>query len=352
MAPALNIECAAQLLDWLRSHDRIGGAESPRVRTLAGGVSNRTVLVERPNGEAWVLKQALAKLRVAVDWFSPPERVHREALGLRALETLAPPGTITPLVFEDHEAHVIAMRAVPQPHANWKSRLLAGHLDRDHFRQFGVLLGTIHRRAREQAARLRAGFADTSYFEGLRLEPFYEFTANQVPAAAAPMRSLVRETRAHPLTLVHGDFSPKNILVHQDRLILLDHEVIHWGDPTFDFGFALAHLLSKANHLETHRPSLRAGADLFWQAYRSQAGDLVRDPSFEPRAARHALACLLARVAGRSQVEYLSTAARRRQLISAVELLAAPPPGVPLVVRQFLERIDLLSRQSAACADP
>jgi 5-methylthioribose kinase len=68
------------------------------VSVLAGGVSNRTVLVERTaSGEGWVVKQALPKLRVATEWLSDPERIHQEALGLRWLSELAPPGAITPL---------------------------------------------------------------------------------------------------------------------------------------------------------------------------------------------------------------------------------------------------------------
>src|SRR5690606_2901046 len=121
--------------------------------------------------ETWVLKQALPKLRVAVDWFSSPERVHREAIGMRCLHDLAPPGTITPLLFEDRAHHVIAMAAVPHPHANWKTRLLGGDIDAGHVRQFGELLGAIHSRARHRS-ELRETFADRSYFENLRLEPF------------------------------------------------------------------------------------------------------------------------------------------------------------------------------------
>ncbi|MCC6166291.1 MAG: hypothetical protein IT329_03600, partial [Caldilineaceae bacterium] len=134
---ALDIENPADLLAYLRRMGHIAADETPCLRTLAGGVSNRTVWVTRPSGEAWVLKQALAKLRVPVDWFSSPLRVHREALGLRHLAELAPPGAITPLVFEDHASHLIAMQAVPEPHANWKTLLLAGQLDGEHVRQFG-----------------------------------------------------------------------------------------------------------------------------------------------------------------------------------------------------------------------
>src|SRR5687768_16152660 len=97
--PLIDIEDAESLRGYLRDSGRAGGDESLEVRTLAGGVANKTVWVRRPSGEAWVLKQALPKLRTKADWFSDPARVRREALGLEWLPKLAPPGTITPLVF-------------------------------------------------------------------------------------------------------------------------------------------------------------------------------------------------------------------------------------------------------------
>ena len=93
---------------------------------LAGGVSNRTMLVELSGGEAWVVKQALPKLRVAVNWFSDPDRIEREAAGMRWLMKLAPEGSIPRLIFEDRSSHLLAMEAVGQPHVNWKTMLLAG----------------------------------------------------------------------------------------------------------------------------------------------------------------------------------------------------------------------------------
>src|SRR5438132_10367595 len=121
MGEPLDIEKPDELLAYLRRTARIAGDETPRITVLAGGVSNRTVLVERATGESWVLKQALAKLRTQADWFSDPARVHQEALGMRWLTKLAPAGSITPLVFEDFDEHLIAMQAVPQPHENWKA---------------------------------------------------------------------------------------------------------------------------------------------------------------------------------------------------------------------------------------
>ena len=177
MPETLDIEDESALTGWLRQTGRIARDEQPRISILQGGVSNRTVWVERESGEAWVLKQALAKLRVPVDWFSSPERIHREALGLRWLARLAPAGSITPLLFEDSEHHLLAMQAVARPHENWKTVLLDGRIRADHFRQFGALLAAIHREGFGRRAELAEVFADRSFFESLRLEPYYGYSA-------------------------------------------------------------------------------------------------------------------------------------------------------------------------------
>src|SRR5688572_27355268 len=145
----VDIEDAASLRAYLRESGRIGPDETPRIRVLPGGVSNKTVLVERDNGDAWVIKQALPKLRVKTDWFSDPARIRREAEALRWLPRFAPPGTITPLIFEDPGQNLLAMAAVPQPHENWKSMLLAGRLENDHVEQFATLLADVHRKSAE-----------------------------------------------------------------------------------------------------------------------------------------------------------------------------------------------------------
>ena len=324
----MNIECAAELIGYLRGRGHIGQDENPRVTVLAGGVSNRTVLVERENATAWVLKQALAKLRVASDWFSSPERIHREALGLRWLSQLAPPGAIPALLFEDHEHHFLAMEAVPPPHENWKTMLLRGEVWRDAVEQFGRLLGGIHRQARARREELEPVFRDSSFFESLRLEPYYAYSARQTTEAGAFLRELIAETRAAHLTLVHGDYSPKNILVRNSGLVLLDHEVIHWGDPAFDLGFSLTHFLSKAHHLRAHREKFAEAAHWYWKSY--------NDNSCEERAVRHTLACLLARVDGRSPLEYLDADERRRQRAAVLGLVAALPTAMDELIERFL----------------
>jgi len=321
----LNVEQEDALLRYLRSSGRIAPGETPCCKRLSGGVSNRTVLVERPGGEAWVLKQALPRLRVAEDWFSDPARVHREALGLRWLARLLPAGTVPAFVFEDETHHLLAMQAVPQPHENWKTRLLAGRVEADLVDQFGTLLALMHRRAYEQREALVSLFADRTFFETLRLEPYYRVAARRNPEAASFLESLIEETLANRLTLVHGDYSPKNLLVHRGQLVLLDPEVIHFGDPTFDVGFALTHLLSKARHLPQHRECFLQAAGGFWASYQAAAGQLAGLPGLESRAVRQTLGCLLARVDGRSPLEYLTPDQRRRQRETVLALMRQAP---------------------------
>jgi len=336
----LDIEKPEELLEYLRRAGHVRADEAPVMKVLAGGVSNRTVLVRRPDGEAWVLKQALPKLRVAMDWYSSPERVHREALALRWLATLAPAGATVPLVFEDHEHHVLAMRAVPEPHENWKSLLLAGEVSAGHVRQFGVLLGTLHRRGREAGPELERDFEDRSFFESLRLDPYYRTAAERNPEAGGFLDDLMAETRATRLTFVHGDYSPKNILVSDGNLVLLDHEVAHWGDPAFDLGFALAHLLSKAHHLPARRASFMDAACLFWRSYAEAAGAMAEQEGCAARAVRQALGCLLARVDGRSPLEYLTAPERTRQRATVLRLMKTPPPEPASLAGEFGRQID------------
>ena len=336
---ALDIEEPDALLAYLRRAGHIEASETPALERLAGGVSSRTVRVQRTNGEAWVLKQSLAKLRVSVEWFSDPRRIHNEAAALRWLQVLAPAGAAPALVFEDHAQHLLAMQAVPAPHANWKALLLAGGLAERHVIGFGQLLATIHGRSSERLGEVAPDFPDPSFFETLRVEPYYRYTAGQVPEAAGFLAALIDDMLAQRLALVHGDYSPKNVLIYGDRLVLLDYEVAHIGDPAFDLGFSLAHLLSKAHHLEAQRAEFGRAAELYWAAYAEALGGVACRPALEARAVRHGLGCLLARVAGRSPLEYLDAQERARQKAAVLALRPEPPTTVAALSRRFLAEL-------------
>lgn len=333
----MNIEQHARLHDYLIKEGHITRNECPEYVTLTGGVSNRTVWVRHENRPDWVIKQALEKLRVQVDWFSAPERIHREAAGLRWLGKIIP-GHVPDYIFSDDTRHLLAMSAIPQPHQNWKTMLLHGHTRIEYACMFGRLLAGIHN-ASGNYPELQRDFIDRRFFEELRLEPYYQFTASQVPQARSFLRELITDTRQHNLALVHGDYSPKNVLVHCGKLMILDFEVIHFGDPAFDLGFSMTHLLSKAHYLPARRSEFLKMAGAYWREYARtrRNGALARR---ETAAVRHTLACMLARVAGRSPLEYFNQSHRQRQQHMALQLIEQEISTVPGLIRAFGSRLD------------
>lgn len=340
---SFNIETPSTLIPYLREHGLIGGDDTPGIEILQGGVSNRTVLVEPLSKPAFVVKQALAKLRVAVEWYSDPGRIHREALALRYLEKIAPPLTITPLLFEDADAHIIAMEAVPLGHSNWKTMLLRHGPRREHILTFAQVLAAIHSGSSADAECCRKIFRDRTWFESLRLEPYYEYSAKQVPEARPFLKDLLEETRETQLALVHGDYSPKNVLIYENRFVLLDHEVAHFGDPAFDVGFSLTHLLSKAHHCFDKRVMFLTSAKLYVSSYLELTRSCPFLQDFEGRASRHTLACLLARVDGRSPLEYLTKTEKWNQRQIAVSLMGRRSSTLVQMIEWFEEELGCLS---------
>jgi 5-methylthioribose kinase len=335
----IDIEDFSQLIAYLRDNGRIGTTEVPGIRKLGGGVSNKTLLLTHSGGGSWVIKQALPKLRVPSDWFSDPVRIQVEANGLRYLPQVTPKESTVALLFEDTAENLLVMEAVPEPHQNWKDRLLAGEVDPQYFGQFAKLLGSIHRESFRCRHELAPVFADKQFFKTLRLEPYYEHSAAVAQPAAVFLAELMAWTLSRSDTLVHGDFSPKNVLVQNKRLILLDHEVLHFGDPAFDIGFSLTHFLSKALHLPVKRQALLEAAQFYWRVYRAEVGDMPWVAHLDFRAAQHTLASLLARVCGRSPLEYLNKEERLIQRNAVMEMIEEGTSTVEQVITGFGEKI-------------
>lgn len=327
----MNIEDPVQLKAYLVKKGWLPEAEPLVSENLPGGVSCRTILVKRRDQPDFVMKQAREKLQVEEDWFSDPVRIHVEAAAMRALRKLTPPQSVPRLLFEDRDHHLLAMEAVPRPHHNWKSLLLKGQIDLNHVEQFAELLAGIHGNS-FQNEYYQIQFAGRHFFETLRLEPYYAFTAGQVPEAASFLRQLIADCRKVSLSLVHGDFSPKNILVYKDRLVLLDHEVMHFGDGAFDIGFSMTHLLSKARHVQGCKEAFCEAARHYWSIYRKH---FPVDAAWEERAVRHTIACLLARVRGKSPLEYLTREERNSQEAFCIKMIEAPPSNLPELISRL-----------------
>lgn len=275
-----------------------------RVQALGGGVSNVVLLVESSRAR-YVIKQPLEKLRVAEDWRASRERVFREAAALDFVGRTAP-GSAPTVVDLDTHGYALTMAAAPPDWRSWKELLLAGHIDPRLGAHLGSVLGTLHVESRRDSAFLHA-LEDLRLFEQLRIDPYHRTVATRHPDLAAEITSVITEL-GQPKTryFVHGDFSPKNILVGKQGCWLIDFEVAHAGNPLFDVAFMTSHLVLKAVHHPADTERFRQVASAFLQSYAASGA-----PSFDQRSLSRQVGCLvLARVDGKSPVEYLSAGGR------------------------------------------
>ena len=300
---------------------------------LGGGVSNVVIRVGRDEGgdDALVLKQSLPKLRVEEDWFADRERIYRERAGIDYVSRLTQVGaadmgefwTVPRVVDEDRDNFVFVMTAAPADGVNWKDALLGGNVDVDVARRVGAMLGVIHRASAVDGGKAPAGlraFEDLDCFVQLRIDPYHRATASAHPDLADVIEAEARRmlpTAGERRALVHGDFSPKNIIVtgagESARIYLLDFEVAHLGNPVFDLAFMLNHFTLKAIYRPDLAPLYCAAARGFWTAYAKSASDgIAGDGGLETDTVRQMGALLLARIDGKSPAEYLTDDGQKR----------------------------------------
>jgi 5-methylthioribose kinase len=317
--------------DYLRETGRVPAHSVVQVHELAGGVSNVVLRVDVAGQPPSVIKQCRERLRVAMEWRARLDRIWAERAALGVLADLLPAETVPAVHFEDRPNFLFAMTCAPDDSVTWKSQLMSGQADPAIAARLGTILATIHADGRRHPA-LRETLADTSLFDELRVDPYYR-TIAQAHGQIAPRIEALIASMERPVserTLVLGDFSPKNILVHSAGLVLLDFECAHAGDPAFDLGFFLSHLVLKTMVMgrssETDHRRYMELSHRFWDAYLLRIGrDRVFADDLVARSIAHAAACVLARVDGKSPVEYLDEAERRHARRLGLEALRTRP---------------------------
>ncbi|GAA3388966.1 phosphotransferase family protein [Cryptosporangium minutisporangium] len=286
-----------------------------RVQSLTGGVSNDVVAVTAPGLDA-VVKQALGRLRVAEEWLADPARLDTEGRALRLAGRLLP-GAV-PQVYDLADGYLVIERA-PESWRTWKEDLLGGAVDVEVAAQLGRALGDWQRGTAGDAHVARE-FGDRTAFGQLRVDPFHRTVAQRHPDLADVVNHTIAVMEASASCLVHGDYTPKNVLVDPegDGLWVIDWEVAHVGDPTFDPAWTIGHLLLKTVHRPG--PPYAAAGRAFLEAWGTQhdAVQLVRQTG----------CLLLARVDGKSPADYLTDAERHCTRALARRLLTDPPPHV------------------------
>lgn len=289
------------------------------VEELTGGVSN-VVLAVKSGDKDLVLKQALPQLKVAAVWKADQRRAIVEATGMRLLHSITPE-SVPALIDFDPEEFTLTMERLPRECTVWKSDLLDGVIKPSIGADLGRILGAWHNFGAD-SKESRDAYMEDSLFDQLRVTPFYRAVAKVNPPLDSRIQELITEISTAKITLVHGDFSPKNIMINDaNKPIVLDFEVMHTGNPVFDLGFVSAHLLCK--YLRTddqkQRSLLHETAISFINSY-AQACNIEVAKSLP----HHVAVIALARVEGVSPVNYLDEGGKARVQSVTKAALANP----------------------------
>jgi len=310
------------MLEFLLGAGLVERIEDTRLAPLTGGVSS-DIWLATEGGRQMVVKQPLADLKVADEWHAPLARSRSEAEWLRVVGA-AVPGACPRVLAFDPDENLLALEYLdPGGHVVWKQQLLQGIVDTEVAAAVGHRLGRIHAVTSADPA-LAATFATDDLFWDLRLEPYLQRLGERYPMLGPSLDTLIDTTRKTRFALVHGDVSPKNILVGPTGPVLLDAECAWWGDPAFDLAFCLKHLL-----LKCALPNAPVG--LLLEAYDALIAAYVGLVCWEApayllgRTASLLPALMLARVDGRSPVEYLDVVGRRLVRTFALPFVIAPP---------------------------
>jgi 5-methylthioribose kinase len=276
------------------------------IEQLEGGVSSIVWKIVTSDKRI-VLKQALAKLNVKVDWFSDVARIKREEEAMRFIEQLLPPNIVPQILYSDSNKHLYIMTCAPEDSRTWKSRLMDGDFNPETAKEIGELLRDIHKNSKAKTFDTQSdSFQDLTYFDQLRIEPFYRYISQHYPQYEPQISCLVKELTEERECLVHGDFSPKNILVDKKNgIVLLDFEVAHWGNPVFDVSFMLTHLFLKGWGLNRKTDAYLL-IQLFVEGYSLETNNFLP----------HMGLLLLARLDGISTVEYIQEERMKHQIRS------------------------------------
>jgi aminoglycoside phosphotransferase (APT) family kinase protein len=319
-----------EILDALRRMHLLSASDAPGER-LTGGVSSDIWRIDLPDGPVCV-KRALAKLRVAADWHAPVERNRYEAAWMQRANA-AVPGAAPALLGQDAISGALAMQYLPPAdHPLWKTQLRDGHADPAFTAQVATSLARIHATTAADPTTAAQFPTDTIFFD-IRLEPYLLATARVHPDLAPQLEALVAATQNNKRALVHGDVSPKNILAGPRGPVLLDAECAWWGDPAFDVAFCVNHLLLKCVWTPTATSGFLASFDTLARTY--VAGVTWEPPAeLEARAARLLPGLFLARVDGKSPVEYITEPADKDRVRRVARALLRNPVNRLADVRQ------------------
>jgi len=307
----IDISSQDVLKKYLLDKKHIQQSDDCSITYCGGGVSG-TVAFVQAGGRDMIVKQALAKLKVAEEWLCDPNRMQIEMKSNEVYHRLAPEN-VPEVYFYDHDNYIFGREAAPEHAVMWKSNLMEGQLDFVVAEKVMRSLVIVHNECSKDK-EVAEFFADKTIFHDLRISPYLKFILNKHPQLTEYSQPVINELMDSAITLVHGDYSPKNVMQDGRRVYLMDFEVAHYGHPSFDLGFLSNHLILKSVHKRSFGAAYLSMLNHILDLYFNEMTYMDKS-SLEVSYLKLLPLLMIARVDGKSPVEYLVGNAEKQQLV-------------------------------------
>ena len=322
------------LEEYLEERGLVGKGDGHKIRYLSGGVSGTVAFVERSDSFPLIVKEALQKLKTKADWECDPGRMETEAEANEVYHEIDPESA-PKVLFYDKENHIYVREALPESWRMWKNDLMSGCLDFNIAAKSVKTLLEVHEKS-SSSKEIRAKFASKDVFDNLRIDPYIRYTVKKYPGLANRAESVIALLLGSSIALVHGDYSPKNIMTDGKQIAVLDFEVAHYGHPAFDLAFFFNHFILKAVKFAEYGNAYLAMMMYMKELYFSSMSYMDRD-ELERNVMDVLPFLMLARVDGKSPVEYLSSDEKKKERVRnmALALLLESRPSFKDIISAY-----------------
>ncbi len=281
------------------------------VEPLKGGVSCEIYKVDTTTN-SYCIKKALKKLRVEKDWYADPIRSYYEYLWLKKTKKILPSSIPEVISYNRMKNYLIIEYLNMSRYSNLKEDLLKGKVDLDNLNKIAKKLLYIHKNLKSNYNKKIFQTHNFNFIK-LRINPYLLELNKTYPELKKYINETVNLLRNNQHTVIHADFTPKNILVSKNKQIILDAETANYGDPSFDIVSLINHLIIKLLFVNKNKKNFVLALKKIFNTYHSnvtweEKQDIIK------RSLTLLPLMMLARVDGKSPVEYIKNNNEKNKL--------------------------------------
>ena len=286
---------------WL---DSINQEKIIKYKRLEGGVSSEVYYV-KTNKSDYCIKRSLKKLLVKKNWIANTNRIKYEYLWLKHCKKIISRNIPKTFEFDNKKKYIVMEYLNDSKYKTLKQLYFNKVVNIKTIKLISKHLYKIHSSSKNLKTK-KIFDGNNNNFYDLRLDPYFNEVGRIYPKYKKYIKNINKNYFENSSTLVHGDFSPKNILIGKNKIIYLDAECCNFGDPVFDLVFFTNHLLIKSIFIKDKSQEFIKSYIIFYKEYLNNL-NLKNYKSYINRIIEMTPIMLLARIDGKSPVEYLNS---------------------------------------------